>query len=112
MKAQLIKIELDSKGRYWFNNYTYKCIDCGEEFTRHTCNDRINPYCGNCSRKRETIKQRERNQKKLEQEYEKGLAAGYRMALEDLDIIGKGDKMNNGYERRVWEEHHEKFRTE
>lgn len=89
MKAQLIKTELDSKGRWYFNEYTYKCIDCGNEFIRHACNDRINPYCGDCSRKYERIKQRERNQKKLNQGYEKGLADGYRMALQDLNIIGK-----------------------
>lgn len=92
MKAQLIKTELDSKGRYWFDTYTYKCIDCGKEFTRHACNDRINPYCGECQRKHEMIKQRERNKKKLDQEYEKGLADGYRMALQDLNIIGKENK--------------------
>ena len=89
MKAQLIKIELDSQGRYWFNTYTYKCIECGNEFIRHQYNDRINPYCGDCCRKHERIKQRERIQNKNKQEYEKGLAVGYRMALQDLNIIGK-----------------------
>ena len=60
MKAQLIRVELSDKAWY-FNNYYYKCIDCGAEYTRHQYNERINPYCGACQRKHDTEAQKQRN---------------------------------------------------
>ena len=87
MKAKLIRTELDPKGRYWFNNYIYECIECGKEFSRHTYNERINPYCGDCCRKHDAEKAKQRYKEKLSKEYERGVANGYRMALQDLGII-------------------------
>lgn len=62
-RAKLIRYTKHPRYRY-LDEYVYKCIDCGEEFTRATNAKNINPYCGKCCRKRETEKQRERNRRK------------------------------------------------
>ena len=59
MRAQLIRLELADV--WYFNEYYYKCIDCGAEYMRHQYNERINPYCGTCQRKHDTEAQRQRN---------------------------------------------------
>ena len=59
-RAKLIRYTKHPRYRY-LDEYVYKCIDCGEEFTRATNANNINTYCGKCYRKRETEKQRERN---------------------------------------------------
>lgn len=66
MRAQLIRVEHAEP--WYFTKYYYKCIDCGAEYTRHQCNERINPYCGKCQRKHETEAQRERNERKRNKE--------------------------------------------
>lgn len=62
-RAKLIRYTKHPRYRY-LDEYVYKCIDCGEEFTRATNAKNINPYCGKCYRKRETEKQRELNKRK------------------------------------------------
>lgn len=59
MDAKLIRVipEKDNDP-FYYREYEYECIRCGAHFFRHTCNDRINPYCGKCSRENERIKRR------------------------------------------------------
>lgn len=59
MKAKLIRVELGNP--YYFTQYYYKCIECGREYIRHQCNDRISPYCGQCQRKHDSEAQKQRN---------------------------------------------------
>lgn len=94
MKAKLIRTELDPKGRFYFNTYYYECIECGKEYIRHTYNNRINPYCGDCCRKHDAERNAQRYKERFSKEYEKGVAAGYRMALQDLGIIKKVGEEN------------------
>ena len=59
MDAKLVRVIEAKPGRSWyFREYEYECIRCGEHFFRHTCNDRINPYCAKCFRENERIKAR------------------------------------------------------
>lgn len=59
MKAKLTRVEPGNP--YYFTQYHYQCIECGAEYTRHQCNERISPYCGKCQRKHDTEVQRQRN---------------------------------------------------
>lgn len=68
MDAKLVRVIEASPGRSWyFREYEYECIRCGEHFFRHTCNDRINPYCGKCCRENERIKARVRAEQKKQE---------------------------------------------
>lgn len=65
MEAKLVRVIEAPPNRSWyFREYEYECIRCGTHFFRHTCNNRINPYCGKCCRENERIKQRERTERK------------------------------------------------
>ena len=71
MRAELVRVEHAEP--YYFTQYYYKCIDCGAEFSRHQCNDRINPYCGKCQRKHDTEAQKQRNKKRKNEQIIKEL---------------------------------------
>lgn len=68
MDAKLIRVIPEREGRpFYFREYEYECIRCGEHFFRHTCNDRINPYCAKCCRENERIKARVRGAERKKQ---------------------------------------------
>lgn len=58
MKAELIRVE--EAYPWYFTTYYYKCIECGKEYSRHQCNERISPYCGECQRKHDAESQKQR----------------------------------------------------
>lgn len=51
MKAKLIRTVEIKSGFRTYTHYVYECIECGAEFIREQCHDRINPYCGSCNKK-------------------------------------------------------------
>ena len=68
MDAKLIRVIPEGEGRpFYFREYEYECIRCGAHFFRHTCNDRINPYCAKCCRENERIKARVRAEQKKQE---------------------------------------------
>ena len=68
MKAQLLRIEPSRYNSQWyFTNYYYRCVECGAEYSRHQYNKRITPYCGNCQRKHDYEKAKERQKAKQEE---------------------------------------------
>lgn len=62
MKAKLIASY--PRKPYYYSEYVFECIECGEHFTRCTNAKNINPYCGKCYRKHEKEREKERRQKK------------------------------------------------
>lgn len=65
MDAKLIRVILEKDNDpIYYREYEYECIRCGAHFFRHTCNDRINPYCAKCCRENERIKARVRAEQK------------------------------------------------
>jgi hypothetical protein len=61
MRAKLIrKIDAPEGLSYYFDTYEYECIDCGNTYYKHQCNDRISPYCGVCYHKHEAEKSKKR----------------------------------------------------
>ena len=67
MKPKLIREIPPKKGLpYYFKEYELECIDCGEHFFRRRYSDRTIPYCAECWRKHEAVKQRERNVRKAQ----------------------------------------------
>lgn len=65
MEAKLIRVIEPKPDRQWyFREYEYECIRCGEHFFRHTCNDRINPYCSKCRKENDHIKAKARAERK------------------------------------------------
>lgn len=63
---------------FYFSTYEYECIKCGKHFTRATYNSRISPYCADCCREFDRIKNRARARKK---QYETTIKY-----LEDIEI--------------------------
>ena len=57
------KVEKSDKA-YYFNRYYFHCIDCGGTFISHKCDKRTSPYCGDCKRKHDYERQKQRNREK------------------------------------------------
>lgn len=62
-KAKLVR-KIESGKAWYFDDYEYECIDCGEHFTRHRYDRRIRPYCAECSIRHERERARQRNKEK------------------------------------------------
>lgn len=58
----------------YFKTYIFSCVDCGKEFVRSANNKRINPYCGECQRKYDRIRNAE-NKAKRQAEHNKQIRA-------------------------------------
>ena len=68
MDAKLIRVRLEKDNDpIYYREYEYECIRCGAHFFRHTCNDRINPYCGKCCRENERIKAKVKKEQKKQE---------------------------------------------
>lgn len=58
----------------YYKTYIFSCVDCGKEFVRSANNKRINPYCGECQRKYDRIRNAE-NKAKRQAEHDKQIRA-------------------------------------
>lgn len=67
MKAKLVSVTEPEGKPIWFRTYEFECIDCGKHFIRHRFDSRTNPYCGDCQRKHENERQKERIARKEQQ---------------------------------------------
>ena len=57
MRVKLIRKIPARKGLpYWFDEYEFECIECGNHYFRKKCDNRTTPYCCDCSRKHEKEK--------------------------------------------------------
>lgn len=62
--AKLVAYYKSARGHYW-DRFEFECVECGEHYFRGANTKRINPYCGNCSRKHQ--KERDELNKKRKQ---------------------------------------------
>lgn len=66
MKAKLIrKIPAREGLPYYFDNYEFECIECGEHYTRKNYSNRTLPYCYKCQKRHDKEKEEERKAKRI-----------------------------------------------
>ena len=58
MRAKIVNVEKSDKA-WWFDKYELECIECGTHYFRSKVDNRTNPYCAECTAKREREKRQE-----------------------------------------------------
>ena len=86
MYYKLLRVEEPKHTNAWyFRTFVYECEKCHKEYTRHTCNNRISPLCGKCSRELDRIKAHNKYlENKKELEYWKDRAKSYEKTIVKL----------------------------
>ena len=107
LRAKLIRVIPQPEGLpYYFRQFEFECIECGEHYFRKKCDERTTPYCCDCHRKHDKEKNARnralKEQQRINQELKKILDE-IKEVYDDVDDVCVKNGLN--ISKRIIKEH-------